>query len=229
MECPLPQGSVDLGELLHSRIQIGELDFPHVRQHSQLVEVVSDGFLLPQDFLQSVQNHNAFSETTGGHIVALAHMGLCCFPAYRFQILCCYSDAELFVFFHLSSVSIEVGTGFCPIWGIWRGAGTPATSQMRCWLLPNGRIFPAAAGFLCVLNLRFSALPARRRNVGLCGTPAHTLAVWAKNRTQRRHAPHGAVQALGTPAGSIVPIIFTDGKSALSARLSEIHRLPLLR
>ena len=77
-------------------------------------------------------------------------MGLCCFPAYRFQILCCYSDAELFVFFHLSSVSIEVGTGFCPIWGIWQEAGTPATSQMRCWLLPNGRIFPAVAGILCV-------------------------------------------------------------------------------
>ena len=44
----------------------------------------------------------------------------------------------------------KVGMGFCPIWGIWRGAGSPATSQMRCWLLPNGRIFPAAAGLLCV-------------------------------------------------------------------------------
>ena len=39
--------------------------------------------------------------------------------------------------------------GFCPIFGIWQDAGTPATSQMRCWLLPNGRIFPAAAGILC--------------------------------------------------------------------------------
>ena len=39
-----------------------------------------------------------------------------------------------------------VGVGFCPIFGIWQDAGTPATSQMRCWLLPNGRIFPAAAG-----------------------------------------------------------------------------------
>ena len=79
MECPLPQGSVDLGERLRSCIQICKLDFPHIRQHSQLVEIVADGLLLPQDFLQSVQNHNAFSETTGGHIVALAHMGLCCF------------------------------------------------------------------------------------------------------------------------------------------------------
>ena len=43
-----------------------------------------------------------------------------------------------------------VGVGFCPIFGIWQDAGTPATSQMRCWLLPNGRIFPAAAGLLCV-------------------------------------------------------------------------------
>ena len=39
----------------------------------------------------------------------------------------------------------------------------------------------------------------------------------------------GAVQALGAPAVSSVPIIFTGGKSALSARLREIHRLPLLR
>ena len=80
-----------------------------------------------------------------------------------------------------------------------------------------------------VLRLRFFTLPARRRNVSLCGTPAHTLAVGAESRTQRRHAPHGAVQALGTPAGSIVPIVFTGRKSALSARLREIHRLPLLR
>ena len=134
----------------------------------------------------------------------------------------------MFVFPHIPSVR-KSGYGLLPANSIWQGAGVPATSQMRCWLLPNGRIFPAAAGLLCVLNLRFSALPARRRNVGLCGTPAHTLAVGAKNRAQRRHAPHGAVQAFGTPAGSIVPIVFTGGKSALSARLSEIHRLPLLR
>ena len=30
--------------------------------------------------------------------------------------------------------------GFCPIWGIWRGAGTPATSQMRCWLLRRHKL-----------------------------------------------------------------------------------------
>ena len=126
-----------------------------------------------------------------------------------------------------------MGTGFCPIWGIWRGAGTPATSQMRCWLLPTGRIFPRCGGaslrWFGVLRLRFFALPARWRNVGFCTAAAHTLAGWAKSRTQRRHAPHGAHRALGTPTGSIVPIIFTGGKSALSARLSEIHRLPLLR
>ena len=70
---------------------------------------------------------------------------------------------------------------------------------------------------------------ARRCNVGFSCCAAHTLAVGAESRTQRRHTPHGAVQALGTSAGSIVPIFFTGGKSALSARLSEIHRLPLLR
>ena len=80
-----------------------------------------------------------------------------------------------------------------------------------------------------VLHLYFPALPARRCNVGFFCRAAHTLAVGAESRTQRRHAPHGAVQALGAPAGSIVPIFFTGGKSALSARLREIHRLPLLR
>ena len=98
---------------------------------------------------------------------------------------------------------------------------------------PEREDFPRRSGdslrWTGVLHLYFPALPARRRNVGFCTAVAHTLAVGAESRTQRRHAPHGAVQAFGTPAGSIVPIIFTGGKSALLARLSEIHRLPLLR
>ena len=137
-----------------------------------------------------------------------------------------------------------VGTGFCPIWGIWRGVGTPATSQMRCWLLRRHKLHiprPAASGrsrpFRCassqnrnrVAGLRFCIFCTRWRNVGFCTASAHTLAVGAESRTQRRHAPHGALRALGTPAGSIVPIVFTGRKSALSARLREIRRLPLLR
>ena len=121
---------------------------------------------------------------------------------------------------------VKVGTGFCPIGAFGR---TPATSQMRCWLLPNGRIFPAAAGILCVLNLRFSALPARWRNVGFSRCAAHTLAVGAESRTQRRHAPHGAAQARCSPTGSIGSIFPTAGRSALSALRSEISRFPLLR
>ena len=78
-----PQSGIDFCELVRGRIQIGELYLAHVRQHRQLVEVVADGLLLPQDFPESVKNHDAFSETTRGHIVALAHMGLCCFSAYR--------------------------------------------------------------------------------------------------------------------------------------------------
>ena len=139
---------------------------------------------------------------------------------------------------------VKVGTGFCPIFGIWQDAGTPATSQMRCWLLRRHKLHisrPAASGrsrpFRCassqnrnrVAGLRFCIFCTRRRNVGFCYAIAHAFAVGAKSRTQRRHAPHGAVQAFGTPAGSIVPIVFTGRKSARSARLSEIHRLPLLR
>ena len=80
-----------------------------------------------------------------------------------------------------------------------------------------------------VAGLRFCIFCAHRRNVGFSCRAAHALAVGAESRTQRRHAPHGTVQVLGTPAGSIVPIVFTGRKSALSARLREIHRLPLLR
>ena len=123
--------------------------------------------------------------------------------------------------------------GFCPIFGIWQDAGTPATSQMRCWLLPNGRIFPAVAGILCVGLAYCTCIFLRCPHVGATlafpVVPRTHLAACSESRTQRRHAPHGAVQALGTPAGSIVPIVFTGGKSARSARLREIHRLPLLR
>ena len=104
----------------------------------------------------------------------------------------------------------------------------PATSQMRCWLLPNGRIFPAAAGLLCVglayCTRVFRRCPHVGATWGFCGAPAHTLAVGAESRTQRRHAPHGAVQALGTPAGSIGPIFFTVGRSAPSTRFQADPR-----
>ena len=82
-------------------------------------------------------------------------------------------------------------------------------SQSRCWI---AILLFSHVGAM----LTFAPLP-------------RTLAGWVESRTQWRHAPHGAVQALGTPAGSIVPIVFTGRKSARSARLSEIHRLPLLR
>ena len=88
----------------------------------------------------------------------------------------------LFAHSHVSSVSIEVGTGFCPIWGIWRGAGTPATSQMRCWLLPNGRIFPAAAGLLCV-GLEYCACVFWR-----C---PHVGATWGFAALLRTHSQSG--------------------------------------
>ena len=146
----LPQSRVDPGERLHSRIQIGELHFAHVRQHCQLVEIVADGFLLPQDFFQSIENHDTFSETTRGHIVALAHMGLCCFPAYRFQILCCYSDAELFVFFHVSSVSVEVGVGFCPQTAFGRKSGVRRLAKCDAGSSQTGNVINLSPSFQSV-------------------------------------------------------------------------------
>ena len=81
---------------------------------------------------------------------------------------------------------------------------------------------------IALLDCDFVFFCARRRNVGLCGTPAHTLAVGAKNRTQRRHAPHVALRAFDTPAGSIGAIFSTVGRSAPSTLFRQIRRSPLL-
>ena len=101
----------------------------------------------------------------------------------------------------------KVGMGFCPIWGIWRGAGTPATSQMRCWLLRRHKLHiprPAASGrsrsFRCassqnrnrVAGLRFCVflrtsaqrglfLP-RRTHTRCRGRKPHTAATRASRR-----------------------------------------------
>ena len=96
----------------------------------------------------------------------------------------------------------------------------------------TGGFFLPRRGILCVrlayCACIFSALPARRRNVGFCTAAAHTLAVGAENRTQRRHAPHGAVRALATPAGSIGTIFSTVGRSAPSTLFRQMRRSPLL-
>ena len=82
---------------------------------------------------------------------------------------------------------------------------------------------------IALLDCDFVFFYARRCNVGFFCRAAHTLAVGAESRTQRRHAPHGAVQAFCLPTGSIGSMFPTVGRSALSALRSEISRLPLLR
>ena len=137
-----------------------------------------------------------------------------------------------------------VGMGFCPQTAFGRTPGHRrlakcdagsfvGTSSISFASARARKLIHSAAPPLkiaiALLDCDFVFFCARRRNVGFSHCAAHTLAVWAKSRTQRRHAPHSAMQALATPAGSIVPIFFTGGKSARSARLREIHRLPLLR
>ena len=87
----------------------------------------------------------------------------------------------------------------------------------------------------CCIAPAFFTLPARRRNMGLCGTPAHTLAGWAESRTQRRHAPHGGERCplwkgarMQTVQG-VTPLPSCSGKrqSHWSARRSE--RMPRFR
>ena len=86
-----------------------------------------------------------------------------------------------------------------------------------------------------VLRLRFFTLPARWRNVGFSRCAAHTLAVGAESRTQRRHAPHGGERcplwkgARMQTAQGVTPLPSCSGKrqSHWSARRSE--RMPRFR
>ena len=136
-----------------------------------------------------------------------------------------------------------VGTGCCPIFGIWQDAdfrrlakcdaGFVGTSSISFASAPSAKAHP----FRCassqnrnrVAGLRFCVFCARRRNVGFSCCAAHTPAAGAQSRTQRRHAPHGAAQARCSPTGSIGSIFPTAGRSALSALRSEISRFPLQR
>ena len=92
--------------------------------------------------------------------------------------------------------------GFCPIWGIWRGAGTPATSQMRCWLLRRHKLHiprPAASGrsrpFRCassqnrnrVAGLRFCYFRTSAQ-CWLCAAAAHTRRLGRKPHTAATRA-----------------------------------------
>ena len=105
------------------------------------------------------------------------------------------------------------GCGLLPANGIWQGAGTPATSQMRCWLLPNGRIFPAAAGFFCA-GLPYCAYIfhvartlAQRGLFGLCR--AHTRSWGAKPHTAATRASRRGAGA--RPAGRVDRVDFLHG------------------
>lgn len=98
-----PQSGIDLREFLHGRIQIGELYLAHVRQHSQLVEVVADGFLLPQDFFETIHDDDALAKAAGGHIVTHGHARLLCQCPDFFAVCGRHAGAEFDAFFHVFS------------------------------------------------------------------------------------------------------------------------------
>ena len=120
---------------------------------------------------------------------------------------------------------VKVGTGFCPIGAFGRTPGHRRLAKCDAGSSRTGGFSPLRRGFSALLR----DLPARWRSVGFFGCAAHTPAAGAQSRTQRRHAPHGAAQALGLPTGSIGSMLPTVGRSALSALRSEISRFPLLR
>ena len=96
-----------------------------------------------------------------------------------------------------------VGVGFCPIFGIWQDAGTPATSQMRCWLLPNGRIFPAVAGILCVGLAYCTCIFLRCPHVG--ATLAFPIVLRTHPQSEQKAAHSGDTRLTARCRGSPHP------------------------
>ncbi len=153
--------------------------------------------LLPMAFCcrRTSFNYDTFSETAGGHIVALAHVRLRRFSSYRFQILRRNSDTELFVFFHVSSVFIEVGTGFCPQTAFGREpvgrrlAKCDAGSSQTGGFFPPRRGFSAfdfriAPAFFCVArpSAQRGLLLRHRAHTRSRGRKPHTAATRASRR-----------------------------------------------
>ena len=108
------------------------------------------------------------------------------------------------LFFRIFPPFVLSGCGLLPANSIWQGAGGPATSQMRCWLLRRHKLHiprPAASGrsrpFRCassqnrnrVAGLRFGVFlrtsaqrwlfPLRRTHTRCRGRKPHTAATRA--------------------------------------------------
>ena len=135
------------------------------------------------------------------------------------------------MFFRIFPPFVKVGMGFCLQIAFGREPAFRRLAKCDAGSSRTGGFFPPRRGFSAFdfrIAPAFSALPARRRNVGFCAAAAHTLAACPESRTQRRHAAHGALWAFGIPTGSIGSIFSTVGRSAPSALFRQISRSPLL-
>ena len=109
---------------------------------------------------------------------------MCACAAFRRIVSKSCSEIRMLncLFFRIFPPFVLSGCGLLPANSIWQGAGGPATSQMRCWLLPNGRIFPASAGILCVGSAYCTCIFLRCPHVG---------ATWAFSAAPHTHSLSG--------------------------------------
>ena len=84
-----------------------------------------------------------------------------------------------------------VGTGFWPIFGIWQDAGTPATSQMRCWLLRRHKLHILrfrAKRESSSIPLRLLSKSQSRCWIAILCFFTHVGATWAFSAAPRTHS-----------------------------------------
>ena len=109
---------------------------------------------------------------------------------------------NLMSFFMCSPIVDKVGLGFCPKTVRRAGSGVAADQTNAMLAPPEREDFSRRGGvslrWAGVLRLCFLVLPARRRNVGLYGTPAHTRSLLGKPHTAATRASRRAAGARHT-------------------------------
>ena len=125
-----------------------------------------------------------------------------CFSAYRFQVLLRDSDTELFAFFHVSSVFLKVGVGFCPQTAFGREPVSRRLAKCDAGSSRMGGFFPprrdfSALGWRIAPAFFHIARTSVQRGLLLChraqtrsrGGKPHTAATRGSRRgTSTRHA-----------------------------------------
>ena len=86
--------------------------FAHIGKGGELIEVSSDGFLLADDLIQTVDNDDFLSKAAGSDIFGQGHIRLLRFVMHLLPIRIGNADAEFSIFHLIPPIVIKKKVGF---------------------------------------------------------------------------------------------------------------------